>query len=423
MSRTCALAAFFLASALALSPVVATAQPTVVVGTSNPDIDVAAVQAAVNLGGEVILKGRFSFDTAPTVLTALQGGGYAHATVLISREVAISGVRGDEDEMTSITGGTIPFYVEAPGVHVAIQGLRFTRPTTAAVFVYAASGLVITFCRIDGVEPQPHLASNGIAVLTSGLPTFANPGTPGNLAGPLLITNNDIDMAGGTTADNTLGIVVFSAGQSADNGVDLYISGNRISHVTEPAIDVRRIGGSAHVEGNVVSTGSVVSTVNPGPEVIRVANIGSYVVAHNSIHCEWPDPQAKGITVFSQVPQWPMQRAIVADNEVVMSAAPDTVFGDSSAGIDIRGFATANIVTHNSIRGRARAALLLEVFKGGVPDRNELVLNRFDGFDASDADIVVSSGVSNTRIVGRGTRDDQGTGTVVVSLPSVRWIR
>jgi hypothetical protein len=423
MSRTCALAALSLASVLTFSPVLATAQPTVVVGTNNPDIDVAAVQAAVNLGGEVILKGRFSFDATPTVLTALQGGGYARATVLISREVAISGVRADEDEMTSINGGTIPFYVEAPGAHVTIQGLRYTRPKTAAVFVYAASGLVITFCRIDGVEPQPHLASNGIAVLTSALPMFTNPGTPGNLAGPLLITNNDIDMAGGTAADNTLGIVVFSAGQTADNGVDVYVSGNRISHVTEPAIDVRRIGGTAHVEGNVVTTGNVVSTVNPGPEVIRVANIGSYVIAHNSIHCEWPDPLAKGITVFSQIPQWPMQRAIVADNEVVMSAAPDTVFGDSSAGIDIRGFATANIVTHNSIRGRARAALLLEVFKGGVPDRNELVLNRFDGFDASDADIVVSSGVSNTRIVGRGTRDDQGTGTVVVSLPSVRWIR
>ena len=70
-------------------------------GTHNPAIDVPAVQAAVNLGGEVSLKGPFSFDTTPTVHTAFDAAGYPRAMVLISKEVAISGVRGD-DEMTSI---------------------------------------------------------------------------------------------------------------------------------------------------------------------------------------------------------------------------------------------------------------------------------------------------------------------------------
>jgi hypothetical protein len=408
-------------AAILFAPALATAQPTVVVGTDNAAIDVPAVQAAVNQGGEVILKGRFSFDTAPTVHTALAGG-YSNAMVLISREVAISGGRGDEDEMTIIRGGTIPFYVAAPSAQVTIQGLRYVRPKTAAVFVYAANGLVITFCRIDGVEPQPPFVSNGIAVLTSALPNLTNPGTPGNLAGTLLITNNDIDMAGGTAADNTLGIVVFSAGQTADNGVDVYVSGNRISHVTEPGIDIRQIGGRAHVEWNVVTTGAVVSTTIPGPEAIRVANTGSYVIAHNSILCEWPDPQAKGIAVFSQIAQWQEERAIVADNAVTM-LPPDQFVGDLGSGIDIRGFARGNVVTNNSFRGRAKAGLFVEVFKGGVPDNNELILNHFVGFEASDADIVVSSGVANTRIVGRGTLDDQGTGTVIVPLPSLRWRR
>jgi len=162
----------------------------------------------------------------------------------------------------------------------------------------------------------------------------------------------------------------------------------------------------------------VVSTINPGPEVMRVVNIGSYVIAHNSIRCEWPDPQAKGISVFSQIAQWEEERAIVADNDVTMSP-PDEFSGDLGAGIDVRGFARFNVVTNNSIRGRAKAAVLVEVFKGGVPDNNELVLNHFGGFEASDADVVVGSGVTNTRVVGRGTLDDQGTGTVIVPLPSV----
>src|SRR6516165_6414868 len=40
---------------------------TVVVGTGDPDIDVPAVQAAVDQGGNVILKGHFSFDRPPTI--------------------------------------------------------------------------------------------------------------------------------------------------------------------------------------------------------------------------------------------------------------------------------------------------------------------------------------------------------------------
>lgn len=38
---------------------------------------------------------------------------------------------------------------------------------------------------------------------------------------------------------------------------------------------------------------------------------------------------------------------------------------------------------------------------GGIPGNNELVLNPFDDFEASVADIVVSDGVMNTHIMGR----------------------
>src|SRR5215468_10244968 len=113
------------------------AAQTVVVGTGNPDIDVPAVQAAVNQGGEVVLKGHFSFDRPPTIVLPFQG----QAMILVSKAVSISGA--PDGEMTSIDGGTIPFYVEAPGAAVSIQRLHFVRPKAAAVLVYAVSGLVI----------------------------------------------------------------------------------------------------------------------------------------------------------------------------------------------------------------------------------------------------------------------------------------
>ena len=74
-------------SAIATLALAASARAqTVVVGTGNPDLDVPAVQAAVDQGGEVILKGRFSFDSPPTVPTApeLAVLNRGFATVLVS---------------------------------------------------------------------------------------------------------------------------------------------------------------------------------------------------------------------------------------------------------------------------------------------------------------------------------------------------
>src|SRR5215475_14335928 len=94
-----------IAAAIALAAS-ARAQPTVVNGTGNPDVDIPAVQAAVNLGGEVVLSGHFSFDKPPTIQNPLQAVGFPPATILISKAVAISGA-GD----AIIERCTIPFYV------------------------------------------------------------------------------------------------------------------------------------------------------------------------------------------------------------------------------------------------------------------------------------------------------------------------
>jgi hypothetical protein len=101
---------FGAAFAAVLTWATSAAAQTVVVGTGNPEVDVPAVQAAVDQGGAITLQGHFSFDRPPTVPMA--GGGFA--TVLVSRAVAISGAWDEHDdygEMTTIEGGTTPFYV------------------------------------------------------------------------------------------------------------------------------------------------------------------------------------------------------------------------------------------------------------------------------------------------------------------------
>jgi hypothetical protein len=383
---------------------------TVVSGTGNPDVDIPAVQAAVDQGGEVILKGHFSFDKPPTIPTVK---GFPPATILVSRAVAISGGRG-----TRIEGGTIPFYVDAPDASVTLQRLRFVRPTNSAILVYAVSGLTIVSCKVEGIVPLPQMASSAIWITTTGgIPNPADPGHPENISGRLLIADNDIDAAGGTVLDNVLGITVFSVGQSPDREVDIHVSGNDIKNVTEPAINFRRVGGRARVEANVITTGPVSSQTTPVPDAIRAVNIGSYVIAHNVIHSQWPDPDAIGIGVFSQFAAWPMESAIVIGNEITMLPPAGTIFGNLSAGIDVRGFARDNVVFNNTIRGRARAAVAVDVFRGGIPTNNAFDLNRFDDFEPSRADVFVGAGVTDTLILGqRGTVEDHGINTVILPL-------
>jgi hypothetical protein len=397
----------------------AAAQSIELVGANNADVDIPAVQDAVDHNTEVILKGHFSFSKPPTVLTSLAGAGYQPATIRVWRSVSISGVSGEEDEMTTIDGGTIPFYVEAPGASVSIESLHFDHPIFDAILVYAVNGLTIRNCRFEGIVAAPGLGGipSAVAIEINTVGTLPAPPPPGqpeaghpeNVSGRLLIVNNDIDV-GGSALEDTLGILAFSVGRSPDREADVYVSGNRIANTTEPAINFRRLGGRAHIEGNVISTGQVSSLKAPVPEAIRIVNTGSYVIAHNTIDCQWTDPQAIGIGVFSQFQQWPMEHAVVMDNHVTMSPPTGTVFGNLSAGIDIRGFAYDNVVANNRIEGRAKAALSVDAFKHGNPRNNTFVLNTVDDFEPSAVDVFVGQGVTDTLLLGQeGTHSDDVT--------------
>jgi hypothetical protein len=82
----------------------------IVVGTGDPAIDVPAVQAAVDHGGQIVLRGRFSFDapgTKPLSAQLTTGPAMPHfAEVLIAHAVSISGAPGLGEAMATIERGT-----------------------------------------------------------------------------------------------------------------------------------------------------------------------------------------------------------------------------------------------------------------------------------------------------------------------------
>jgi hypothetical protein len=396
------------------------AQPVVVAGTGDPNLDVPAVQAAVDRGGRLVLRGHFSFDRPPTA----PAGAAISRMVTVSKNVVISGSPDQNGDMPAIQGGEWPFFVDAVDAHVTIQRLHFIQPKAGAIWVYAVSGLAVTGCRIESIVPTAEFAAEASQVgpVSTAIFVGADPhppsptelGRPENFSGTLAILNNDIDVGvGATPGAQTLGVAMFNVGRSPDKEVDIYVSGNNIRNSTEPAINFRVVGGRAHAERNVLTTG-----VTGGADVIRVVGSGSYLIAHNSIDCGWANGAATGINLIGNGNGYaPVASAIVVDNDVTMSAQEGTVFGASSAGIGIRGFAQGNSALNNRIRGRARAALAVNAQNAGIPGNNSFISNDLDGFQSSLADIFVDTGVTNTSVIGRQALvEDHGSGTVVVPM-------
>jgi hypothetical protein len=343
--------------------------------------------------------------------------------VTVSKSVVISGGLDENGDMATIEGGEWPFFVDALNARVTIQGLHFVRPRAGAIWIYAVGGLAVTGCRIESIEPTVQFAidagqagsiANAIFVGADPHPPgAAHLGQPENFSGTLAILNNDMDV-GAQPGALTLGVVMFNVGRSPDKEVEIHVSGNNMRNATEPLINIR-IGGRAYVERNVLVTGAVLGGA-ANPDAIRAAGSGPYLIAHNSIDCGWADGASTGIHVFGNS-FGTEAGAIVVDNDITMSAPEGTVFGASSAGIQIRGFAQDNSVLNNRIRGRARAALVVNNNSGGNPGNNSFVANDLDGFQSSLADIFVDAGVTNTSVIGRqGRVEDHGTGTVVIPM-------
>jgi membrane-associated phospholipid phosphatase len=415
-----------------LSRDAAPAHGVIVRGTGDPSVDVPAVQAAVDQGGEVILAGHFSFDApatkpVPNLNVPAQGIFVPQAAeVVIAKAVTISGTEGEQAGVTTIDGGTIPFFINAPGQSVTIRGLRFVRPTFVAISAYAVTGLEIRSTRIEGVVPFAHL-TNGIAVATGGgVPDPSIPANPQLISGSVRIEGNDIDMAGATSgADNTLGIVLFNVGVAGAE-VDARVAGNRIRNANEPAVDMRQIVGQGSIEYNDIITSSDFGS-NPRNQAVRVVNTGRYRVAHNSITCRWGGGFVEGIGVFSKFAVWPVTDAVIVDNDIDMTPPAGTVFTDFSAAIGVYGYAQNTVVRDNRIHGSARAGVSIpSVFPlpplaPATPQDNAFINNQFVNFTPSDADVFVGSHAFATRIVGQGTVDDQGSGTVIGPTAAARW--
>ena len=408
---------FIAAAALIFARSAGAQQVTTVIGTGDPSIDIPAVQAAVDQGGRVVLKGHFSFDAPPGVVERFPGTLLPTlGMVLISKVLVISGAKDDQGEMASIEGGTCPFYVEAPGSHVTIQGLHFVHSKGLVLYVAAVRGLVIASNRIEGIE---RVSSITQAILLQADPSAFNAGLEGqsgDVSGTLSITNNDIDLEATSGGGPFLAIGITGIGQSPEQEAELYISGNNISNSSERPINIYSVGGRAYIERNTITTtGDAGINVMPSGDVMHIVGPGSFLIAHNTINCGWTSGQQSGIRLQTR-PDEPVSKAIVVDNDINMLAPEGTKFTSTSAAIEVRGAGDGNVVANNRIRGRANFALSV-ANQNGTPSNTALIMNDLTDFTSAQADLFIDAGGANTIAVGiQGAVEDHGSGTLIVPV-------
>jgi len=375
----------------------------VVVGQSDPALDVAAVQAAANLGGDIELVG--TFDFGPT------------GRVVLTRDVRIAGRNG-----ATVKGGQSSFLsplppppVGRPGPAIRITHLTFDGATYTPIHIGYASAVDIRGNTIRNVQPRfnPALGfSVHAGVVVGTYSQFPPAVVPGAVTGRVRIRDNEIEMATPAPA-GTLCQGVFL---NRTWGADVKISGNTVSDCSRNSIEAldnhRDAAGAGRVEisHNHLRSQSVGV---PWPNPFRPNGIVAawffdpsgtsdparnppHELAHNRIEMEG----ARATGIFAST-----GGVVIAENRI-------TVSGASAEGIAVG--SPGGLVAQNRVAGSGPFAIdLLPFFPGVAPDGNTIACNDTSGFQAGIADVRLA-GNGNTVIGSVVAVLDLGTGNQVV---------
>jgi len=360
--------------------------PAVVVGTNDAATDVLNVQQAVDECASVLLQGKFRFAGMST--------GEPLRVVTIRRSVNIVGQPDDAGRTPLIVGGSTPLLVDAPGAVVRIKGLRFLRPVSRAIQVGSALEAVVANCVIEGVEPVTIGDLNvAFGILVGG--AFESP------INRLVASDNTIADPGKPVE---VGILLVPS--RAIGSISIYRNELR---ATAHGIDLRFVGGSAHVNNNRITIDNSARTGDADPprfvDGIRCWG-GACSIVGNSI--ESNHPNSSGVRLQAAA------GAIVENNDIQMSPPTGSAPGAQSSGVQVVEDSKRNLIARNRVSGAARTAFSVSGPLPLVPTDNVLVLNRHPEFVPSFVDSEVGEGALRTVLVGEsGSISDLGTGTVV----------
>lgn len=375
--------------------------------------DVAAVQAAVDLGGKILLRGTFNFGGSRVLIQNNNDGKV--------KEVEIYGETDNKgNPLTKVVGGFWTFYsplpsplpITFPGPKIIISGIHFQGSIWAPIYLAYTSGATITGNKITNIVSY----NATIFYLNAGIicgPYFAQPQSSriyreGAVTGLLKIDNNYIDLENSVPA-NTLGQGIFV---NWTTGITANISDNIINNVSRNSIEVldnylANGIGTIVVEGNEIVT-SQVGIPYPGPFTPNGIIFGWYLnplgydptnnclhtVMHNFIRIR--GETSVGIMALAD-------GSVVLNNNIVSE-------GTAARGLAIVG--SHGYIAHNKIEGAGNYAIDV------LPDPTISLLtasynffqgNNYNLFDAALFDLHFAKGADHNVFVGHsGNVSDEG---------------
>ncbi|NDV20333.1 right-handed parallel beta-helix repeat-containing protein [Pseudodesulfovibrio sp. JC047] len=395
------------------------AADTTVIGTDTPTQDVPNVQAAVDKGGSVLLKGHFNFGT--------------DGRIKITKNIRISG-EIDEigDPKTLISGGFWTLYAPLPypdappaetGPIVAIRAIRFDRAKGSPLHFPHVSGLDIRDCVVTNVLPQQIDIERSerdtlpfqAGVVVGNRIVFTKGPLKKAVTGTIRIEDNRFFMED-THPDTTAGFGVLA---NWTTGAAITIRNNTILHTSRNAIEV--LDNVRDIKGN----GSISIAENR----IVTAEEGipyPHKYTPNGIVAGWYF-DTRGGTDFSR-----NSRIAITGNRIegrgnastgILLYANDTVVtcndivlagGDRSRGIVQTG--SRGFFANNRVRGEGRYAIYCYPFESLKATANTFAWTDLNDFTGIKGHILLGGQVN--LVIGTAPfLLDKGRGNRVVETP------
>jgi hypothetical protein len=369
--------AVFVLPALTLTPGRAESV-TVVYPTGIYPVDVEAVQAAADTGGNVLLKAT-SADGIPTAfnfgLPAVGAG-----RVSIDTDVAITGER-TSGAVTTIEGGSLPFLGQAP-VTASISDITFDRPLRGAIWFLA--------------PPQA-----SVAILRNTITNVVGRSFPccGTAAEAIAVQAGKVSIVGNVIRDidSQLGIgisVFFSPGP-------VEIGNNVVTGVNTIGIEATAGGGLVRIVDNTIRPGAERDPRRSAGTGIEVNGTAAYYVARNDIVTNQPSADGIFLLGTEQVGFGPLNGPVVEHNRITAQAS-DPEF---STGVVLGGIVTDAYIGQNTIAGGVWAALAAVSLVGFEPAsdiaRTTFIGNNLARADAHFADVFLDDVVHDSVLKGK----------------------
>ena len=400
-TRARVLAALLLCLAIFIFPARATAQSTVV-GTGMPAQDVPNVQAAVDKGGTVSLRGDFDFGP--------------EGRVTITKNVRITGEADSVGEaVTTIKGGHWTFYSPLPvkgappadkGPIISIRNIRFDRARSTPLHFPHVGGLDVRGCTVTDVIPRPvgiHWSGGDTLPFQAGIVVgnridYVKGPLKRAVTGTIRIEDNRFIMEN-NRPDETAGFGVLA---DWTWGAEITIARNTIFRTSRNGIEVLDNVLDDKGKGSVTISGNRITTDEEGiphPHIYGPNGIvaGWYFdtsggadfsrnnrVAVSGNRIEGRGENSTGILLYTN-------DAVVTCNDVVMGG------GSGARGIVQTG--SRGFFANNRVRGQAKYALYCYPFEALQATANNFAWTDVGDFTAITGQVLLG-GTLNV-LVGR----------------------